>query len=240
MVWPIDWPADPLVTAASPETKALAEQYAANTLRLLTLGRVGGEPVTIRPQRRVLGYWQGFRNYAGVMVGNFFASTVYPSSRDLQDGFSMWRTDAIVLPPPVGDVTEVTVDGEVLLPGSYFVENDTYLVRTLGLHWGSAEVSVTYLNAHPVDTLGEHVGGVLAFEYLKMISGEKKCRLPSTVTSIARQGVTMELQTGMFPDGFTSIPEVDHYIVLWNPNGMKVKPRVYSPDLHQLRQTTWS
>lgn len=239
MTWPINWPDHPEVASAEPEQKAIAERYAADTLRLLTLGRVGGKPVTIRPDRRVPGYWLGFRNYAGVMVGNFVASDIYPSAQDLQDGFSFWRTDGITLPPPVGEIIEVIADGVTLAADSYFVENDTYLVRTLGQHWGSEDVTVTYLNGHKVDTLGQHVGGVLALEYLRMQTN-KKCRLPSTVTSAQRQGISLEIQSGMFPDGKTGIPEVDHYVVQWNPNGLKVRPRVYSPDLHQVRQTTWS
>jgi hypothetical protein len=51
------------------------------------------------------------------------------------------------------------------------------------------------------------------------------------VTSISRQGVTMELASGLFDQGLTGIREVDVYIASVNPNRLKVPSRVWSPDI---------
>ena len=49
-------------------------------------------------------------------------------------------------------------------------------------------------------------------------------------------GITIEKAAGMFPEGVTGLPEIDAYLMLWNPFGLKVAPRVYSPDLPVARQ----
>jgi hypothetical protein len=202
--WPIIWPASANIESAEALHKLLAEQYASDTLRTLTLGRVGGNPITVIP-----------------------------------DAAAPGRVDAILLKAPVGRVDEVTVAGLPLLPAAYAVENGAFLVRTDGGSWPVGAVTVTYLNGYPVNELGQHIGGILAAEYLKMITRDKGCRLPSSVTNIQRQGLALEIKTGLFPDGLTKIPEVDHYIYQWNPNGLKTKPAVYSPDLPEHRQVSW-
>jgi hypothetical protein len=53
---------------------------------------------------------------------------------------------------------------------------------------------------------------------------------------VARQGITIEVATGMFPEGVTGMPEIDAYLMLFNPFGLRVMPRVYSPDLPRHRQ----
>ena len=46
---------------------------------------------------------------------------------------------------------------------------------------------------------GAYVGGILACEYAKACSGDRKCKLPSGVTEITRRGITMSIQQGMLP-----------------------------------------
>jgi hypothetical protein len=81
---------------------------------------------------------------------------------------------------------------------------------------------------------------VLTCEFTKACSGGK-CRLPTAVTSIARQGVTMEVSSGMFPDGMTGIREVDAFLSSINPNALRIPPKVWSPDLvtAKHRYPTW-
>jgi hypothetical protein len=90
--------------------------------------------------------------------------------------------------------------------------------------------AVTYLNANPVDALGAYAAGVMAMEYAKACTSGK-CRLPSGVTAIARQGVTFDITSGAFPGGLTGIREVDAYLALWNPEPIRQAPQVWSPDL---------
>ena len=75
-----------------------------------------------------------------------------------------------------------------------------------------------------------------AVEYARACTGGK-CRLPQGVTSIVRQGVSFEIEGGAFPNGFTGIREVDAWIALWNPDGLRQQAKVYSPDLKRPRLT---
>lgn len=241
-MWPVTWPDQAAADAADPAAKALAEQYAGACMTFLTLARVGGSPVTIMPaphQRRA-GYYAWWEPFPGNLWGNFYPGEVYPSSTDLHTALGVNRTEAIVLPGPVGAVTDVRIDGAVLDPGAYRIEDGNHLVRTDGGLWPAAQgenFTVTYLNSHEVDTMGRYAAGVMAGEWLKLFSKAKGgCRLPSSVTTVSRAGITMEIARGMFPDGLTGIPEIDAYIMLWNPHGLRVAPRVYSPDLPRHRQ----
>jgi hypothetical protein len=146
------------------------------------------------------------------------------------------------LAPPVGAVLEVRVNGEVLPPDAYRVDNGTHLVRTDHGVWPGEQsdlFTVTYLNGYPVDSVGQYVGGLLAVEFLNGMIASKKCRLPSSVTSLSRNGVSMEITQGMFPDMRTGINEIDAYLMQWNPNALRRAPGVYSPDLYRNRQITW-
>lgn len=240
-IWPIQWPPTVDLTGIDPATVSLAETYAANTLRLLTLHRVGGEAITVRPRATTRFEW--LSQFAS-------ARAYYPAIWDLnyREACSCFGTCSclfnrhIDLMAPVGRVDEVVVGGVVLDPSSYRIDNGERLVRLDGEYWptyGADDFTVTYLNAYPVDTEGQYVGGILANEYLKALTGDKKCRLPTNITMITRQGVTMEMKTGMFHDGVTGINEVDAYLMMWNPHGLRTRPSVYSPDRPRQSQTTW-
>jgi hypothetical protein len=139
-------------------------------------------------------------------------------------------------------VDEVKIDSVVLDDANYRVDNGNLLVRTDGGTWPSCageKFTVTYLNSYAVDAAGQFAAGVLAEEFLKAMSSDKKCRLPMGVTSIARQGINIELTAGLFPDGSTGIAVVDAFVRQWNPNLLKTRPMVYSPDIRRPRQTTW-
>jgi hypothetical protein len=242
MTWPITWPATVDTGSLDPSIKALAELYAGACMTALTLHRAGGNPVTIMPgvTNRTSGHYAW---YAPVLdeypLGSFYPGTFYPSALDLSTWSTVAKVEAINLPGPVGAVTEVRVDGAVLDPTLYRVENGNFLVRLDSLRWPQDSgdgFTVTYLNSAPVDAMGAHAGGVMAAEWLKLLTSDKKCRLPSSVTNATRQGLTFQVTLGMFPSGVTGLPEIDAYLMLLNPFGLKVMPRVYSPDLPARRQ----
>lgn len=250
-LWPVDtacltdeW------EAMSPEVQDRALALASSTLRRLTGNRVGTCLTTVRPCRPLqslnfgsgaLGYWHGGYtpfNWNGVW-----------SNVCLGVGIGCNSKCEVLLPRPVGPVSEVKVDGVVISPSDYRVDNAHILVwqgsgdcpfpQYQDLSKPDTEVgtfSVTYLNAYPVDALGAYAAGILAMEYAKACSG-RKCRLPSNVTTVVRQGVTMELQPGSFPNGQTGIREVDTFIAMWNPQNIR-QATVWSPDLPQHRLQT--
>src|SRR4029077_1489144 len=80
------------------------------------------------------------------------------------------------------------------------------------------------------DASGLWAAGVLASEFSKACQGAK-CRLPSSVTTITRQGVTMTMDEGMFSNNLTGIREVDAYLISINPNAHRIPPMVWSPDV---------
>ena len=236
MTWTITWPASVDVPSLDPSIKRLCEVYASACMTALTLGRVGGAPVTIMPaaSQRVHGRYV----WDCLLPGEFPLGRFYPSAKDLlaavADG-----VEAIDLPGPVRAITEVKVDGVVVPASAYRLEDGHLLVRVDGKSWPAQSgdhFTVTYLNSHPVDEMGAHAGGVMAAEWLQLLTTSKKCRLSATATSVSRQGITMELTQGMFPEGVTGIPEIDAYLMLFNPFGVKVAPRVYSLDLPAHRQ----
>jgi hypothetical protein len=223
------------------------------TLRSLSGGLVGNCPVLLRPCLSA--------------PCSVCASGPLLSPRIVQTGDceSCWTNNArcggagcscgtlseIVLPGLVAEVWQVRVDGVPLSTDAYRVDNGNRLLRTDGLPWPSCQyldrgpdeqgtLLVSYIPGIRPSAAGLWAAGVLTCEFAKACSGGK-CRLPSSVTSIARQGVTMEFSTGMFPDGMTGIREVDAYLTSINPNALRTPPKVWSPDLVPARHrfTTW-
>lgn len=223
--------------------QATARELASRTLERLCGSRVGVCPVTIRPYGMSPADLHsvnfGWNNYGVVPVnwnGNW--SNVCMVN---------WQRCEVPLPAPVGRVDEVKVDGAVLATTDYRIDNDRILVwtgtgdcpfpRNQDLSLADTEdgtMSITYVNAYLPQSAGLAACFVLAREYALALTGAR-CRLPSGVTSIVRQGVSMTLESDSFPGGKTGIPEVDAYIALWNPKGI-APPQVWSPDLPQHRR----
>lgn len=244
MIWPIEWPAASNADALDPDVRARAELFAANALRMLTLYRVGGEPITVMPCTRTChrpntaAFSLGVMPFYPILLG----TGVYANCWCGTD-CKCKSAPTVMLEGPVGRIDSVVIDGQALPTDAYHVEDGNKLVRLDGEGWPPCygkKFTVTYLKGYPVDTMGEYAGGVLAAEYLKLIGADKaKCRLPSSVTNVQRQGLTFEVARGMFPDGVTGIPEVDSFIIRWNPHGLRTAPAVYSPDIKRQRQVTW-
>lgn len=242
MSWTIDWPeaSAEARTAAGEDLVYLAEQYAAASMRSLTLNRVGGLPRTVMPAGRTC-------TSPTMRRDMFYPAPYYPSAASLKAcNCSLFCGCAdiasVLLTAPVGDILEVQVDGVILDPSEYRVEDGDRLIRNNGAAWPACagkNFTVTYLNAHKVDALGAYAGGVLAWEFLKSLTSAKNCRLSARATSVSRQGINMELAPGMFPDGTTGLEEVDVYLRLWNPAGLKHAPGVYSIDVPRAREVTW-
>jgi hypothetical protein len=248
--WPIDLGCCAEFDSYPEEVQARAQALAGLTLHTLTGHRIGGCPITVRPCRqRCSGYagsqfyWSGTASFSPLnWNGTWF------NCHCGGDECSCGALCQIELPTPVGAVSEVTIDGEVLDPAAYRVDDARYLLRVDGECWPDCQdmtaapdevgsFTVTYLNAVPVDPIGEYVGGLLACEYAKACSGAK-CRLPSGVTEITRQGISMSINRGAFPDGLTGIREVDLYVQSVNPYALKTAPAVWTPDMVKVRTTT--
>lgn len=233
--------------------KTRADLLAAMTMRMLTGYRVGGCPVTVRPCRAGCGgstwaaYPVGASGPPGVGVYPVYSSGTWLNigCGCAADGCSCTKVCEVRLSGEVGSVDEVLLDGTVLDPSAYRLDNGNLLTRVDGDCWplcqdlaapdtAEGTWSVTYTPGAVVDPLGEFAAGLLACEYVKACAGED-CALPPTVTQIVRQGMTMSLTPGTFSNGLTGIREVDAYILRINPHLLKAPSAVWSPDLNRPR-----
>jgi hypothetical protein len=236
-----------------------ATEYATTILWAATGRRFGLCPVTVRPCGRYThGGTPSVFGYTFSLYGPGGAGW-YPYIGD--DG--EWRNCAcpatgcgcrpdceVYLPAPVASITQVRVDG-VIVPGtSYRVDNNKWLVRTDGECWptqadlnvnaGTGFFEVQYVRGEAVPAALANAAGMLACEYAKACTGAGDCRLPATVQSIARQGVTVQFLDFdmLLKRGMTGITEVDTVIQALNPSGLRSRLRVWSPETKVPRMRT--
>ena len=251
-----------------PVNVEIAEASAWLALTSLTGGQIAFRPVTVRPCRagcQPPGTWMvapvlSSGSFAGVRPGIYSGFAPYVSASGAwvnscgcgapaDCGCSM--LSEVILPAPVGEIVEVWLDGAVLDADAYRVDNGNRLVRTDGGIWpacqnlaedahGDTAFSVTYYRGAAPDNLILRAVGLLAVEFYKGCTGQE-CALPSNAISVSRQGISMEIQAGLFPGGKTNLPVVDNLIQTYNPFGLVVAPVIASPDTirRQPRATTW-
>lgn len=245
------WPIDPGCLDAAfadltDDVAARSVALATSTLRRLTAYRVGGCPVTVRPCSQG---WQGdaLRGYQWASRGEPWYPALYSGvwiNCGCEQPCRCSTGCEVKLPGVVGTVDEVRVGATPLdLAKITVVDGSTIRwqgggdcpfpkCQDMSLPMGEpGTFSITYTPGYPVDGLGAWVAGVLAVEFAKACTDGKNCRLPKNVTAVVRQGVSLTLVPGSFPNGVTGIREVDAWIELWNPNRLKRRPSVWSPDL---------
>lgn len=230
-----------------PAVAERAEILAWSTLSLLTAGRVGSCPVTVRPCLNEPCDLCATAWTQPMIVDGKWVNHVCGGPKCYCN-----QLCEIVLPGPAAQITGATMDGIGLDPALFRIDNGNRIVRQDGQCFPSCQrmdcdldqvctFGITYVPGITPDASGLWAAGVLACEFAKACSGGK-CRLPSGVTSIARQGLAMTLSTSMFPDGMTGIREVDAYTSAINPHHLAVPPMVWSPDVSwaKHRYTTWT
>lgn len=255
--WPVDWGCQAQF-AADPGNESIvlmAEALATQTLRALTAYKVGGCPVTVRPCARRC--TPGTTLLAPVgsqgegIVGPYILDGAWFNSCGCRtaDACGCGVVQEIILPGPVGSVTQVQLGTAVLDESAYRVDNDTHLVRTDGEPWPACQdmnlpagadntFAVTYTQGALVDALGAAAAGALAFELAQAACGAP-CNLPPGVTSVMRSGTSMQIEPGSFPGGLTGIFVVDAFIRYWNPHLVVTASDVFSPDVPRPRRQTW-
>lgn len=232
-----------------PAVQTLARALASATLTALSAYRVGGCPITVRPGRQngcCIPAYDTYGPGARLFSPGINVAGLWINSCGCNSGCSHGPSCSIRLPAPVGRLDEIRIDGETVSLSDYRVDNGNLLIyqgagdcpfpNDQNFQLPDTEVgtwSITYLNAYSPDLLAQQAAAKLAFEFaLGCMEGPDggECRLPSNVTTIVRTGVTMELAQGLFPEGYTSIPEVDAWIALVNPGNRKSQTRIWSPD----------
>lgn len=148
------------------------------------------------------------------------------------------------LPGPVGEVTEVTIDGIAVPPDSYRVDRSRWLIRTDGQTWpGCQDMNVAddaagsfvvrYTRGVPAPTGGQIAAGRLACELAKDACGDEDCALPDNWQTLTRQGITINADQNPESTTLTGIWSIDEWVKSVN------RPRpiatVRSVDLPNLR-----
>lgn len=225
-----------------PGLQERAEALAWSSMRTLTAGQIGSCPVLMRPCDRDV--------HCACQDDCGYPTPASPQNPMIADGHWWYvdqsRCDAcavceVVLPGKIADVKRVSINGVWYLPADniWRIDNHNRVVRTDGSCWPKWQnlklpltqdktFGVEYVPGRKPGLDGLWATATLASEFARACSGGK-CRLPSNVTSIARQGVNMTFSEGYFENG-TGIREVDAYVYSVNPNRLKVPPRIWSPD----------
>lgn len=234
--WDADTEACQEFALAQPADQDYALTMAWKTLRLLTSGMVGSCAGTIRPcVAKPCGSCVDLFLSPHVRAGDWVNAGCARAASCSCDPLS-----EVVLPGLVADVLSVSIDGAVLVDGADYRLDGNRLLRLGDELWPSCQdmragpddpgsFIVEYVPGVRQDAASARAAGVLACEYAKA-SSTGKCRLPSSVTTLSRQGVTMDLDNGLFSNGLTGIREVDVFILSVNPNRLRNTPRVWSPD----------
>lgn len=134
---------------------------------------------------------------------------------------------------PAWKIESVSVRGVEVDSSTYELVNRAVLRPKYGRTWDICQgIKVRYRYGQPPPEAGRRAARFLANQLLCAWSGGSDCKLPSRVTSLSRQGVSMTiLDTQDFLDqGKTGLYEVDLFLRAANPTKSAKRARVFSPD----------
>lgn len=155
---------------------------------------------------------------------------------------------------PIREVVQVKIDGAVVDPDTYRLDDRRKLVRVReldtddALFWPSCQAldlpdtedgtfSVRYTFGQNPPKSGQDAAAELACQMYLQCSGSDECRLPQGATVINRQGVRIERQffrrdpmTGAWRTGLAA---VDLFLNQVNPNGLARRPSVWGPGMQR-------
>lgn len=249
--WPIDpacpYGIEPVPGLQTPE-EVFAIASATEVLWRLTGGIYGLCSVTVRPCGRKCSNFEFFPTQT---INGVWINISCPCSESTCGCCYVCEID---LRDTVREIVEVKIDGLVIDPDTYRVDDGRKLVRvgddvecwpqcqTLGLpDTEPGTFSVTFLRGLPVPPGGKRAVAALAAEILKACANDE-CRLPARVQLISRQGETFQVINDIeyLRASLTGIPEVDLWLKSVNPTGQRQPSTIWSPDMQpELRVTTW-
>lgn len=243
----------------SPSVQARAQSIAAYVMWAATGRRYGACEITVMPP----GMWIGtpdpdteYRTYpVGYGWGDGLLSPVIENGlwyNRARNGKGWCCPGACEIPldgpTTTAQIAEVTVNGDVVDPDAYQVQNGDLLVRIDGGCWPccnnygnpSTGFTVTYSIGLPIPAAVQGAFELLACDVAKACIGGA-CALPRTITRLTRQGVDLEVaEIPTDPSGLilTGIPRVDDVIRADNPGQLFAPPLVLSPDMPRPRRIT--
>jgi len=236
------------VAELDPTMRARSELLAWNMLQRMTGYRLSLCPVTIRPcaarchpgawlEASVNAFGTSFSPY--MLDGTWYNSCGCTRPSDC----SCSSVSEIVLPnQEVSGPIVVKLNGAVLDPSAYRVDNGNRLVRQDGGTWPLCQdmseplpstpnpsvntLSVSYYPGIGPDEALTYAAGLLAIEWYKACIGQP-CALPDGTTQVVRQGVVITIPERI---GMSGVRMVDEIVGMYNPNNLKTPSRVVSPD----------
>lgn len=157
----------------------------------------------------------------------------------------------VYLPGPICAITEVKIAAAIINPANYTVYDHNKLVfldgqecppcqnynLALGVE-GTWSVKYTLGESWPAGA--NQMAGLLACEYGRAMTSDSTCSLPPGVQSVARQGIDIGFldPAALADEGLTGIAIVDAWIRAANPDRLRSRPRVWSPDVPVVRRQT--
>lgn len=252
--WNVDPGCCPDWDTYSTELQTDGAEYGAFTVWAATGRRFGLCPRIVRPCGKTCSSQDGGGGYywsEGTWMPYIFAG----AWRNYACGCGRCQPDCQVwLEGPVASVTSVIMDGVVVDPATYRVDDGHWLVRThnvsTGDCWpftqdynqnsGPGTFIVEYMQGARVPSVLQRAAGELACEWVKACLG-LPCRLPQRITSIARQGVSISMVSieDLLRHGLTGVSTVDSVIRNLNPYGLVSPMKIASPDDPITRAVTW-
>ncbi len=143
---------------------------------------------------------------------------------------------------PVTAINEVKIDGDVIDPSEYRLDEWRYLTRLNGAKWPDCQAldldddqsgtfSVTYSYGQNPPELAQQAAIQLACETWKQCGG-LECALPKNATRVSRQGITYETRSFQRNGNAwqTGLIAVDEFLSSVNPSGLIRGPTIWSPN----------
>lgn len=240
--WPIDrsgFPVLPADTAPEHPVK-LAEQRAAAQLAVAVMWALSGrqfglDDAVARPCRSPIHPHNGgsVTSYVLSWEGDRWLS--FPCG--CPGGCRQSGPNRVHLPGPVHAVTAVKIAGVAVDAATWALEGNVLYRRTapwpvqdLNRPAGAPNTwTVEYQRGIAVPVGVDELTGILAKEFLTAVSEDaSRCRLPRTVTTVSRQGVTYRAYdpAAIYAAGKTGLPEIDMWLSAVNPNHIMASPTV--------------
>jgi len=172
------------------------------------------------------------------------------------DACGCWPLSRVLLSGYVTEVSEVRINGDVVDPDTYRVDQHRWLVRTRPTAddqpnvWPGCQAldlpdtqdgtwAVDYSYGVDAPIAGQNAASQLACEMWKQCNGQE-CSLPPGVTRTVRAGVVVERPAFVawgwnrggrsIPKGWnTGLPMVDAFLNAYNPAGLTKAPVFWSP-----------